>query len=79
MNNETLTYNCILCDYNTKDINLFISHRSCKNHKAKKELKYMTLKFEDKLSDTKIEEMFIKLEHNVIMDKSKSKYKCNDL
>jgi len=42
-----------------------MKHMNTKNHKAKKELKYMTLKFEDKIDDNKIEEILAELENNI--------------
>ena len=61
-----LIYKCLLCDCNFDNIADHINHLNTPSHKAKKELKYMTLKFEDKLDDTKIEELFIHLENSFV-------------
>lgn len=68
MTKNIITYKCLLCDYNTNELNSFVFHRDSITHKSKKELKYISLKFDDKLSEEKIEEIFIKLEHNVMIN-----------
>jgi hypothetical protein len=55
-----------LCDYKMYNIADHINHLNTASHKAKKELKYMTLKFEDKLNDAKIKELFIELENSFV-------------
>ena len=61
-----LIYKCLLCDYKMYNIADHINHLNTASHKAKKELKYMTLKFEDKLDETKIKELFIELENSFV-------------
>ena len=61
-----MPYKCDICNQLFETLELRSDHINTKIHEAKKELKYMTLKFEDKLDDTKIEELFIHLENSFI-------------
>jgi phosphoribosylformylglycinamidine (FGAM) synthase PurS component len=67
MNKCKVVYKCLICDCSFNQILHHMKHMNTKNHKAKKELKYMTLKFEDKIDDNKIEEILVELENNTVV------------
>jgi len=55
-----MPYKCDICNQLFETLELRSDHINTKIHEAKKELKYMTLKFEYKWDDKEIDEFFIK-------------------
>ena len=58
-----LIYKCLICDFQTMEIRQHLSHLRSKSHTAKRELKYLSLKFEEKKKDEEIENILIELEN----------------
>lgn len=58
-----LSYKCLLCDFQTTKIRQHLSHLRSKSHNAKRDLKYVVLKFEEKKKDEEIENILIDLEN----------------
>ena len=56
-------YKCLLCNFGTNNIREHLKHIQTNKHKAKRELKYMELKFEKKMTDTEIENKLMELEN----------------
>ena len=56
-------YKCLICNYGTDNIREHLKHLNTEKHKSKRELKYMELKFEKKMTESKIENILIELEN----------------
>ena len=56
-------YKCLLCNFGTNNIREHLKHLNSEKHKSKRELKYIELKFEKKMTDTEIEDKLIELEN----------------
>lgn len=57
-------YKCLLCNFGTNNIREHLKHLNSDKHKAKRELKYIELKFEKKIAETEIEVILIELENS---------------
>ena len=63
MGTNKFTYICKICDFGTNNVREHLKHLNSEKHKAKRELKYVELKFEKKMTHTEIEDKLIELEN----------------
>lgn len=60
-----MLYKCLICDFSCDKVSIYMKHLNTTSHKAKKELKYMKLRFEDKLEEKKVIEILEELENTI--------------
>ena len=56
-------YKCLICNFGTNNIREHLKHLNSEKHKAKRELKFMELKFEKKCVKRKSKRYRIELEN----------------